>query len=72
MVQKVLIELSIKSVQQGLKYKLMLTLLDISEICSMIQRLSSYNLVTEKFVENVPGTIYRPDKKARKVSHSWK
>ena len=72
MVQTVLIELSIKAVQQGLKYKLMLTLLDISEICSMIQRLNSYNLVTEKFVENVPGTIYRPDKKARKVSQSWK
>ena len=64
MVQTVLIELSIKSVQQGLKYKLMLTLLDISEICSMIQRLNSYNLLTDKVAEKVPWSIYRPDKKS--------
>ena len=31
-----------------LKYKLMLTFLDIFEICSMIQRLNSYNLLTNK------------------------
>ena len=41
----------------------MLTLLDISEICSMIQRINSYNLLTEKVAEKVPWTIYRPDKK---------
>ena len=41
----------------------MLTLLDISEICSVIQRINSYNLLTEKVAEKVPWTIYRPDKK---------
>ena len=44
----------------------MLTLLDISDVCSMIQRLKSYNLMTDKGAVKVPGTIYRPDKKARK------
>ena len=38
----------------------MLTLLDVFEIYSMIQRLNSYNLLTEKV------TIYRPDKKVEK------
>ena len=33
---------------------LMLTLLDTSEICSMIQRLNSYNLLTDKVTEKVP------------------
>ena len=41
----------------------MLTLLDISEICSMIQRINSYNLLTDQVAEKVPWTIYRPDKK---------
>ena len=44
----------------------MLTLLDISEVCSMIQLLNSYNLLTDKVAEKVPWTIYRPDKKERK------
>ena len=58
---------------QGLKYKVMLTLRDISEICSMIQRLNSYNLLTDKVTEKVPLTIYRPDKKKpKKVSLSQK
>ena len=52
MVQTVQAELSING--NGLKYKLMLTLLDISEICSMIQRLNSYNLLTDKVAEKVP------------------
>ena len=48
----------------------MLTLSDISEVCSMIQRLNSYNLLTAKVTEKVP---YRPDKKkAKKVSGSQK
>ena len=42
------------TILQGLKNKLMLTLVDISEICSMIQRLNSYNLVTDKVAEKVP------------------
>ena len=50
----------------------MLTLLDISEVCSMIQRLNSYNLLTDKVTEKVPYTIYRPDKKTKKVSGSQK
>ena len=37
--------------------------LDISEICSMIQRLNSYNLLTAKVTEKIP---YRPDKKNKK------
>ena len=45
----------------------MLTSLDISEICSMIQSLNSYNLVTEKKADKVPWTIYIPDKKEKKV-----
>ena len=44
----------------------MLTLRDISEVCSMIQRLNSYNLLTDKVTEKVPYTIYRPDKKKQK------
>ena len=46
--QKVQIKLSINSNTKGLKYELMLTFLDISEICSMIQRLNSYYLLTNK------------------------
>ena len=41
----------------------MLTLLDISEAYSTIQKLNSYNLVTDKVAEKVPWTIYRPDKR---------
>ena len=44
----------------------MLMLHDISELCSMIQRLKSYNLLTDKVTEKVPYTIYRPDKKKQK------
>ena len=32
----------------------------------MIQRLNSYNLLTEKVAEKVTWTIYRPDKKSEK------
>ena len=51
MVQTIQTELSINSILQSLKYRLMLTLLNISEACSMIQRLKSYNLMTDKGVE---------------------
>ena len=44
----------------------MFTLLDISEICSMIQRLNACNLLTAKVTEKVPWAIYRPDKKSEK------
>ena len=40
----------------------MLTLRDISEVCSMIQRLDSYNLLTDKVTEKVPYTIYKQKK----------
>ena len=51
----------------------MLTLCDVSEVCSMIQRLNPYNLLTDKVTEKVPQTIYRPDKKKSKtVSRSQK
>ena len=36
----------------------------------MIQRLKSYNLLTNKVAEKGPWTIYRPDKKAKNVSES--
>ena len=32
----------------------------------MIQRLNAYNLLTDKVVEKVPWTIYRPDKESKK------
>ena len=44
----------------------MLTLLDISEICSMVQRLNSHNLLTGKVAEKFTWAIYRPDKKSKK------
>ena len=53
MVQTIHMELSI-AIPQGLKNKLMLMLRDISEVCSMIQRLNSYNLLTDKVTEKVP------------------
>ena len=40
----------------------MLKLLDISEICYIIQKLNSYNLLTDKVAEKV----YRPDEKRLK------
>ena len=50
----------------------MLTLRDISEVCSMIQRLESYNLLNHKVTEKVPYTIYRPEKENKKVLASQK
>ena len=44
----------------------MLKLLDISEICSMIQRIDSYNLLTGKVAEKVSLTIYRQGEKSGK------
>ena len=38
----------------------------------MIQRLNSSNLLTDKVTEKVPWTIYRQDKKAKKVLESQK
>ena len=43
----------------------MLTLHDISEVCSMLQRVNSYNLLNDKVTEKIPCTIYRPDKKQK-------
>ena len=43
----------------------MLKLLNISEICFRIQNLNSYNLLTDKVVEKVPQTSYRPDEKKK-------
>ena len=40
----------------------MLTLRDIYEVCSMIQRLNSYNLLTDKMTEKVSYTIYKEKK----------
>ena len=44
----------------------MLTLLDISEIRSIIQKLNSYNLLTGKVAEKISWTLYRPNKKTWK------
>ena len=44
----------------------MLTFLDIFEICYMIQRLNSYNFLSNKEAEKVPWRIYRPDEKTYK------
>ena len=44
----------------------MLKLMDISETCSMIQRLNSYNLMIDKVTEKVPWITFRPDKKSKK------
>ena len=46
----------------------MLKLPALSEtgMCYMIQRLNSYNLLTDKVAEKVPWTIYWPDKKSKK------
>ena len=50
----------------------MLDLLVIFEVRSTIQRLNSYNLLTDKVAEKVPYTIYRPDKENKKVLASQK
>ena len=65
MVQTIQIELSVNSNTTRSQIQI-LTLRDISGVCSMIQRLNSYNLLTEKVTEKVPYTIYRPDKKTKK------
>ena len=57
---------------QGLKSKLMFTLLGITETCSFIQRLNSYILLIDKVTEKVPWTNFRLDKNAKKISESWK
>ena len=46
----------------------MLMLVDISEVCSMIQRLNSYNILTDKVADKVHWTIYTPDKTSEKIS----
>ena len=56
------------AILQGLKYKLMLTLLDISEICSMIQKLNSYNLLTDKVALKKPLEQFTDQIKKRKES----
>ena len=48
----------------------MLTLHDISEVCSMLQRVNSYNLLNDKVTEKIPYTIYRPDKKKKCIGES--
>ena len=53
MVQTTQLELFINGMLQGLKYKSMLKLLGIPELCNMIQRLNSYNLLTDKVAEKV-------------------
>ena len=66
------IELSINSNTKGLKYKRMLMFLEISKICSMIQRLDSCNLLTnkkrlKKWLEQLTDPM---KKKAKKVLES--
>ena len=48
----------------------MLMLLGISETFSMIQRLNSYNSLTDKVAEKFPWTNYRPDNK--KIKRYWR
>ena len=50
----------------------MLKFLDVSEICYMIQKLNSYNLLIEKVAEKGTWAIKDKIKKAKKVSESWK
>ena len=54
MVQTAETDFPINGNTTSLKYKLMLKLLDIFKIYYMIQRLNSYNLVTDKVAEKVP------------------
>ena len=42
----------------------MLKRLDIFEICYMIYKLNSFNLLTDKVAKKVPWTIYRRDEKS--------
>ena len=44
----------------------MLMLLDISKICSMNERINSYNLVTDKSGKRSPLNNLQRDKKAKK------
>ena len=57
---------------QGLRCKLMLKLLDISETCNIIQRLNSYNLLNNKVAEKSLEQFADQMKRAKKVSASWK
>ena len=50
----------------------MLTLLDISEIWSIIQRLNSNNLLTDKVAEKSPEQFTDHIEKTKKVSESQK
>ena len=50
----------------------MYKLLDISEICYMIQRLNSYNLLTDKMAETSLEQFTDQIKKAKKVPEGWK
>ena len=68
MVQTLQIELSIIAILQGIKYKLMLTFMDISEICSMIQGLISYNLLTNKVAGKVIEQFTDPIKKGKSIA----
>ena len=45
----------------------MLTLLDISQVCTVIQSVNSCNLLTDKKAEKVPRKILRPEKKNEKT-----
>ena len=54
MVQTAQINFPQIAILSGFKYKLMLKLLHIFEICYMIQRINSYNLLTDKMAEKVP------------------
>ena len=71
-VQRVRIQIYINRNTIGLKYKFMLKLLDISKIWYIIQRLNSYNLLTNNVAEKVPWTIYMPDEKSKNVTDNWK
>ena len=68
MVQTLQIELSIIATLQGIKYKLMLTFMDISEICSMIQGLNSYNLLTDKVAGKVIEQFTDQIKKGKSIA----
>ena len=50
----------------------MLKLLDISEICYMIQRLSAYNLRLTKWLKKSLEKFTDQVKKAKKIPESWK
>ena len=50
----------------------MLTLLDISEICSMTQKLNSYNLLTDKVAKKHFEQFTDHIKKQKKILESWR